>query len=117
MSELAEHLQHVNTHVSFLRLRLLSEHSECFSQVSHVDTPFVEEVFQALRVDRDAFLLLQILNQVRNGFIIDERSQALNILLFFGKLFSRHVQMSVLLEDIDIERVFGRLGNQSLNFP
>ena len=111
VAELTEHLKHVNAHIVLLHLWLLREHSEHFSKVPHVDTPFVEKVFQALRVDRDALLLLEILDQVRDGLIIDERSQVLNILFLFGKLFSCHVQMSVLLEDIGIESVFGRFGN------
>ena len=72
MSVLPLHLEQMHVHV-LLRLGNRIESGEHLAKVAHVDASLVKEVFEALRVNRDAFLLFQILDTVWNSLLGNER--------------------------------------------
>ena len=67
---LALHLHEVDAHV-LSSFGVFIDSSEDLAEVAHVDTPFMQEVFQTLGIDRDSFLLLQVLDEVRDRLLSD----------------------------------------------
>ena len=96
MLVVAHHLQKLDAHV-FLGSRRLVHGSQNGAEVAHVNTSFVQEVFKALRVDRDSLLLLQILHQARDRLLGDVLCQVLHVLLLLLEFVSGHVELDVFL--------------------
>ena len=74
-----------------------------FAKIPHVDATLMEEFSQALRVNRDTFLLLQLINHVRNGFLIDVSCKLFNVVLLLFQFSFSHVQLGVLLENVRVK--------------
>ena len=111
---LALHLHEVDAHV-LSSFGVFIDSSKNLAEVAHVDTPFMQEVFQTLGIDRDSLLLLQVLDQVRDRLLSDVGRQFCDVLFLSFKLFCSHVQLNILLEDISVKAVFGCLRNESLH--
>ena len=102
----ALHLHEVNAHV-FLSLGMIVESSEHLTEISHVDTSLMEEVSQGLGINRDSFLLFQVIDHVRDRLVGDKSGQALDIILFGFDLSCGHIELAALLVDIGVEAVLG----------
>ena len=74
-----------------------------FAKIPHVDATLMKEFSQALRVNRDALLLLKFINHVRNGFFIDVSCKLLDVVFLLFQLSFSHVQLSVLFENIRVK--------------
>ena len=72
MSVLSLHLEQMHVHV-LLRLWNGIESGKHLAEVAHVDASLVKEVFEALGINRDTFLLFQILDTVWNSLLDNER--------------------------------------------
>ena len=74
-----------------------------FAKIPHVDATLMEEFSQALRVNRNAFLLLKLIDHVRNGFLIDVSCKLLDVVFLLFQLSFSHVQLSVLLKNVRVK--------------
>ena len=96
------HLQLMHVHV--LRgLWMLVKLAVDFAKIPHVDATLMEEFSQALRVNRDALLLLKFINHIRNGFLIDVSCKLLDVVFLLFQLSFSHVQLSVLLKNVRVK--------------
>ena len=92
-------------HIHVLRgLWMLVKLAVDFAKIPHVDATLMEEFGQALRVNRDTFLLLELIDHVRNGFFIDVSCKLLDVVFFLFQFSLSHVQLSILFEDVRVER-------------